>query len=66
MTGKFFISASLTMAWIYSTEVYPTCIRNIGLTITGIAARISSPLAPYIALLVHVFQNIQHTEIVYL
>ena len=62
MTGKFFISASFTMAWIYSAEVYPTCIRNLGVTVTGIAARISSAISPYIALLVDTYTN-QYTSL---
>ena len=52
MMGKFFITASFSLMWIYCCEAYPTCIRNQGLLLTSVAARVASVIASYVGLLV--------------
>ena len=36
MTGKFFISVTGGMILVYTTEVFPTCVRNQGTTIASL------------------------------
>ena len=52
--GKVFISATFTLDWTYTCEVFPTDIRNQGLHLTSSAARISATLASYIAYMVKI------------
>ena len=55
MIGKFAISASFGMAWIYTMEVYPTSIRAIGLNMWSTFARFASVPASYVGMLVGAF-----------
>ncbi len=52
--GKFAITASFGMAWIYSIEVYPTAIRAIGVNMCSSFARFASVPASYVGILVRV------------
>ena len=52
MCGKFFVSATFTMMWVYTTEIYPTSVRSIGMTTSSMFARIASVPASYLGLLV--------------
>ncbi|KAM4633782.1 solute carrier family 22 member 6-A [Polymixia lowei] len=51
MVGKFGISASLSIMYIYSAEVFPTVIRQHGIGISSMCARVGGVLAPIIHLL---------------
>ena len=51
MFGKFCIAASFTFVYIYSAELFPTVIRNIGMGVASSSARIGSMLAPFVVLL---------------
>ncbi|XP_029983819.1 organic cation transporter protein [Sphaeramia orbicularis] len=46
MTGKFGITASLSIIYVYSAEVFPTVIRQNGVGISSMCARIGGALAP--------------------
>ncbi|OWF49592.1 organic cation transporter protein-like [Mizuhopecten yessoensis] len=45
--GKLGIAASFALLFLYTPELYPTNLRNIGLGICSAAARIGGMIAPY-------------------
>ncbi|XP_015242282.1 PREDICTED: solute carrier family 22 member 6-like [Cyprinodon variegatus] len=51
MIGKFGITASLSIIYVYSAEVFPTVIRQNGIGIGSMCARIGGVLAPMTYLL---------------
>ncbi|XP_030850613.1 organic cation transporter protein isoform X2 [Strongylocentrotus purpuratus] len=51
MIGKFGISASFAIVYIYSAELFPTPVRSVGVGICSMSARIAGILAPIILLL---------------
>ncbi|XP_056106977.1 organic cation transporter protein [Rhinichthys klamathensis goyatoka] len=56
MVGKFGITASLSIVYIYSAEVFPTVIRQNGIGMGSMCARAGGVIAPIIYLL----RNISH------
>ena len=54
IASKFFITMAFGTAWQYTTELYPTVIRALGLTSCNLVARIGALVAPYLPLLVMV------------
>jgi hypothetical protein len=52
MIGKFGISASFSIIYVYSAEVFPTVVRNVGVGSGSMHARIGGLVAPQIARLV--------------
>ncbi|XP_016300712.1 solute carrier family 22 member 4 [Sinocyclocheilus anshuiensis] len=51
MAGKFGFTMSFTVVYIYTAELYPTVLRNLGIGMCSSAARIGSITAPYIIFL---------------
>ncbi|XP_036831578.1 solute carrier family 22 member 6-A isoform X1 [Oncorhynchus mykiss] len=51
MVGKFGITASLSIVYVYSAEVFPTVIRQSGIGMGSMCARAGGVLAPIIYLL---------------
>uniref|UniRef100_A0A9J8A1F9 Solute carrier family 22 member 5 n=1 Tax=Cyprinus carpio carpio TaxID=630221 RepID=A0A9J8A1F9_CYPCA len=51
MAGKFGLTISFTVVYIYTAELYPTVLRNLGMGLCSSAARIGSITAPYIIFL---------------
>ncbi|XP_061603051.1 solute carrier family 22 member 6-A isoform X1 [Cololabis saira] len=51
MVGKFGITASLSIIYVYSAEVFPTVIRQNGIGISSMCARFGGVLAPMMYLL---------------
>ncbi|KAL6485413.1 hypothetical protein MHYP_G00048050 [Metynnis hypsauchen] len=51
MLGKFGITASLSIVYIYSAEVFPTVIRQSGIGMSSMCARAGGVIAPIIYLL---------------
>ncbi|XP_076148799.1 solute carrier family 22 member 4-like [Alosa pseudoharengus] len=49
MIGKLGVTGAFAFVYFYSTELFPTVVRNMGLGITSMASRIGSTLSPYIA-----------------
>ncbi|XP_071955146.1 organic cation transporter protein-like isoform X2 [Antedon mediterranea] len=48
MIGKFGITASFGIVYIYSAEIYPTPVRSAGIGISSVAARIGGILSPFV------------------
>ncbi|CAL1273866.1 unnamed protein product [Larinioides sclopetarius] len=47
MLGKFCITCSFAIAFIFTAEIFPTVVRNIGLGSASVFARFGSILAPF-------------------
>ena len=52
MVGKFFITISFGIIYIFSNEVFPTVVRNIALGSASVCARIGSFISPFMRELV--------------
>lgn len=48
MAGKFFNSASFDIVYIYSAEIFPTVVRNVGVGSSSTWARVGALVAPFI------------------
>ncbi|XP_033117906.1 organic cation transporter protein-like [Anneissia japonica] len=46
--GKFGITTSYTVVWIFASEIFPTVVRNIGFSACSMSARIGGIVAPYV------------------
>ena len=49
MVGKLGIAGAFAIIWIYSSELFPTVIRNSGMGTSSVCAGLGGVLAPYIA-----------------
>jgi len=49
MLGKVGISAAYAIIYVWSAELYPTVIRNVGMGISSTFANIGGMISPYIA-----------------
>ncbi|XP_071801497.1 organic cation transporter protein-like [Asterias amurensis] len=56
MIGKFCISATFSIIYLYTTELFPTPVRAVGLGLCSVAARVGGILSPIILLLGDVFE----------
>ena len=52
MMGKFAVAGSFGFVYLYTAELFPTQVRNLGVGVTSIGARIGGILAPMVLLLV--------------
>lgn len=52
MVGKFAISASFAIIYVFTAELCPTLVRNVGVGAGSFWARFGGVVAPYIAQLV--------------
>jgi OCT family organic cation transporter-like MFS transporter 4/5 len=52
MIGKFCITSSYGLIYVYAAEIYPTVVRQAGVGSCSIAARVGSIIAPYVKELV--------------
>ena len=48
MIGKFLISQTFAIAYLYTAELFPTNVRNVAVGTASTFARIGSMSAPYI------------------
>ncbi|XP_078699438.1 organic cation transporter protein-like isoform X5 [Branchiostoma floridae x Branchiostoma belcheri] len=51
MVGRFGISVSFNVFYVYSAEVFPTVVRNMGLGVATMLARVGGIIAPFVYLL---------------
>lgn len=51
MLGKFGITSAFSMVYVYTAELYPTVVRNMGVGASSMASRLGSILSPYFAYL---------------
>ncbi|XP_037656946.1 solute carrier family 22 member 5 isoform X1 [Choloepus didactylus] len=47
MVGKFGVTAAFSMVYVYTAELYPTVVRNMGVGVSSTASRLGSILSPY-------------------
>ncbi|KAM9311587.1 organic cation/carnitine transporter 2-like [Gastrophryne carolinensis] len=47
MVGKFGVTSAFSMAYVYTAELYPTVIRNMGVGIGSMSSRVGSVISPY-------------------
>jgi len=51
MVAKFFVISTFNSVYVYTAELYPTVIRNNGVGLSSMIARIGGIAAPYVVLL---------------
>nr|XP_027228861.1 LOW QUALITY PROTEIN: solute carrier family 22 member 15-like [Penaeus vannamei] len=61
LCGKLSISASFSVAYVHSAEIFPTIIRNSAVGIVSVAARVGGIVAPFILMLGDFIPNMQFT-----
>lgn len=54
LLGKFAVSGSFAVIYLYTTEVFPTQVRNAGLGVSSIGARLGGIMAPLILMTVSI------------
>ncbi|KAK7078545.1 hypothetical protein SK128_015727 [Halocaridina rubra] len=63
LCGKLSIAASFSVCYVHSAEIFPTPIRNSGMGIVSVAARIGGIISPFILMLGDVLPNLQFTAL---
>ena len=52
LIGKFAVAGSFGLIYLYTAELFPTQVRNLGVGVTSIGARLGGMLSPVVLLLV--------------
>ena len=52
MLGKLGISGSFAVIYVFSAELFPTVVRNLGVGVGSMCARVGSLISPFIMMLV--------------
>ncbi|KAI8481835.1 hypothetical protein Bbelb_404400 [Branchiostoma belcheri] len=60
MIGKFGISAGFNIIFIWTGEIYPTVIRNLGMGVSSMCARLGGIVSPFIALLIDTWKPLPY------
>ncbi|XP_022900494.1 organic cation transporter protein-like isoform X2 [Onthophagus taurus] len=58
LLGKFFATVAYTVLYMYTTEMFPTCLRHSLLATCSMFGRLGSMVAPQIPLLVKVWESL--------
>lgn len=61
LSAKMCIAMSFAIIYIYSAELMPTIVRNVGMGIVSVAARIGGIISPFVSLLDNVLVGLQFT-----
>ncbi|XP_067852250.1 organic cation/carnitine transporter 2-like isoform X3 [Heptranchias perlo] len=48
MVGKFGTTCAFSMVYVYTAELYPTAVRNMGVGVSSMACRLGSIISPYV------------------
>ncbi|XP_077977745.1 organic cation transporter protein-like [Glandiceps talaboti] len=51
LVAKMCIAAVFTIVYVYGAEIFPTVVRNAGLGVSSMSARVGSIISPYVVLL---------------
>ena len=51
LAGRFCISAAYAVLYVYSAELFPTVVRNAGMGVSSLSARVGGMVAPFIVLI---------------
>ncbi len=52
MLGKAFGAASFAILYVFAAELFPTCLRNVGVGSSSMVARVGGLIQPQLALMV--------------
>lgn len=61
LVAKMCISMSFAIIYLYSAELMPTIVRNVGMGLASVAARIGGIISPFVSLLDDVIPGFQFT-----
>ena len=58
MLGKFAVAGAFAVIYLFTTELFPTEVRNIGLGVSTVGARLGGIFAPIVLMAVSVIRGI--------
>jgi len=61
LLGKLCLSSSFSVVYIHSAEIFPTTVRNSGMGLVSVAARVGGIMAPFIVSLGEMIPQLQFT-----
>jgi OCT family organic cation transporter-like MFS transporter 4/5 len=62
MAGKFSVSSSNAVMPVFTAELFPTVVRNLGVGSSNVPAGIALMLVPYLWNLVSIEQSVSHSS----